>query len=488
MSDCQLINQNIVSDIKSTLGDLLYTHNLCINSRKLRAGDIFCAYPGTIADGRDFIPQAINDGASFILYEEGYDLSIAIASLAVKNLAQYVGILASEALHSPSTKLYTIGVTGTNGKTSISHWLNQAYSLLNNKTAIIGTTGCGIYPNLNDYATTTPDPLLLQHLFNEFVTNKVDIVAMEVSSHALAQGRVNGVAFKQAIFTNLTQDHLDYHVTMEAYYQAKKRLFDWDNLEYAIINTDDEYGQRLYNELPQRQMKFSYGICNPADLTAQNISLGLWGARFELHYNNECALVESKVIGEFNISNVLAVAASLLLRGIKFTEIAKIIANLNPVVGRMETISIENGPLVVVDFAHTPDALQNALQALQNIENRGKLYCVFGCGGNRDKTKRKLMGNIAQRLADIAVVTSDNPRFEEPDLIVADIVEDITQYDNVKRIVDRKDAILQTIANAQSGDIILIAGKGHENYQEINGVKHHFSDQEIVQEFIKKGA
>ena len=241
------------------LGLLLKSHKLCIDSRVLQSGDIFCAYPGTAVDGRDFIQQAINNGASFILYEDGYNLPIGIPSMALKGLANYIGVFASYALDEPSEKLYMIGVTGTNGKTSICHWLNQAYSILGNKTAIIGTTGCGIYPKLNDYSSTTPSPILLQNLFSDFVTHNVDLVAMEVSSHALAQGRVNGVEFKQAIFTNLTQDHLDYHKTMEDYYQAKKRLFtDW-NLSYAIINTDDEYGLRLFNELSNTLVKLSYG-------------------------------------------------------------------------------------------------------------------------------------------------------------------------------------------------------------------------------------
>ena len=475
----QLYTQ-LTEEQKNILTIALSSNRLCIDSRKLQKGDIFCAYPGVSMDGRNFIDHAINSGTSLVLYEAGYLSHISVPSIPIKNLAQFIGVMASEQLDSPSNKVYVIGVTGTNGKTSICHWLNQAYSLLSNKVAIIGTTGCGVYPQLNDYASTTPAPILLQYLFSEFVKNDVGIVAMEVSSHALVQGRVNGTKFKQAIFTNLTQDHLDYHNTMEDYYQAKKQLFVWDGLESIIINTDDDYGLRLYGEISNKSLICSYGINKNADVRAKNITTDLSGVHFDLMYKNKLSHIKTNIIGEFNVSNMLAVVASLVMRNIAFENVVQILNQLNSVTGRMEAIKLNNCPLVIVDFAHTPDALFKALQTLKNIRSCGELYCIFGCGGNRDKTKRPLMGKIASELADKVIVTSDNPRNEDPSDITDDILAGILLRKNVTVIIDRKTAILQSIKNAKCNDIILIAGKGHENYQEIGDVKHHFSDQEIV--------
>lgn len=480
-----LVNKEQFTQLVNELGLLLSADTkFIIDSRKVKLGSIFCAYPGTQVDGRNFIPQAIELGASAILFETGYSLPINIANYPVTNLMHYVGLLAAYAKNYPSLHMQSIAITGTNGKTSISHWLNQAFSFLGKKTAIIGTTGCGIYPNVADFASTTPDPITLQDLIQQFADEEVDILAMEVSSHALDQGRVNGMLFKTAIFTNLTQDHLDYHQTMDNYFAAKEQLFYWQSLENAVVNLDDEYGARLINNLRQSNSSLnlvSYGL-ERGDLYVSNLNLTLNGMSFTLHYHQQQQKIAAPIIGKFNVSNLLAVFATLLCNGVDFNQFAAIAHNLQPVVGRMDAKIIRDKPLVVVDYSHTPDALQKALETLHEIEHNN-LICVFGCGGNRDKAKRPLMGKIASELADVAVITSDNPRNEEPNTIINEIVAGIAKS-NFYIEEDRYVAIKQAILSAKPNDIVLIAGKGHEDYQEIMGVKHHFSDLELRDEFL----
>lgn len=482
-----LVNQEQFTQLVNQLGLLLQADtNLIIDSRKITRGSVFCAYPGTQVDGRTFIPAAIGSGAAAILFETGYLPAIAIPNYPVKNLMHYVGLLAAHTKNYPSTGIHSIAITGTNGKTSISHWLNQAFAYLGQKTAIIGTIGCGIYPNVTDLAATTPDPITLQSLIKQFVNESVSVLAMEVSSHALDQGRVNGMLFKTAIFTNLTQDHLDYHKTMENYFAAKEQLFYWQSLENAIINLDDEYGVRLIKNIQQDNLPLnliSYGI-NDGDLHVSNLNLTLSGMSFTLHYHDQQQLISVPIVGKFNVSNLLAVFATLLCNGVKFSELAVIAHSLKPVVGRMDAKISTAKPLVIVDYSHTPDSLQKALETLHEMEH-DKLICVFGCGGNRDKAKRPLMGRIAAELSDIAIVTSDNPRNEDPNTIINEI---LTGIETTNYIVEanRHEAIRHAILSAKPNDIVLIAGKGHEDYQEINGVKHHFSDLELRDEFLNQ--
>lgn len=485
----QFVDINTFNQLCEQLKSLLLQskkHPLVIDSRKIINGAVFCAYPGVASDGRRFITQAIQNGAVHTIYEKSTELSFDIAnSTPVNYLMHYVGLLAAYQQNNPSQELSVIAITGTNGKTTISHWLNQAFNFLNLSTAIIGTTGCGIYPNVNDYAATTPDPITLQKLVREFADKKVDVLAMEVSSHALDQGRVNGMVFKTAIFTNLTQDHLDYHKTMANYFAAKQQLFYWETLKNAIINADDEYGKLLINDLKQNNSKLnliSYGITN-GDLQAQNIEISLQGMKFDLCYNQEKLAVSAPILGRFNVYNLLAVFATLLAHGVKWSELAIIAANLRSVVGRMDAQIILKKPLVVVDYAHTPDALEKALQTLAEIPHN-KLICVFGCGGDRDREKRSIMGGIATRIADYSIITTDNPRTETPMGIIDDIVAGVKVNANYTIVEDRLQAIELAIMNAAANDIILVAGKGHENYQEINGVKHYFSDLESVSKIL----
>lgn len=533
------VDVNILARLNQELGFFIKNHAIAIDSRKANQNTIFCAYPGTVVDGRDFITAAIANGCSIILYEEinskisGEILErMDITLIAIANLQLYVGYLAALKHGFVADKIRNIAVTGTNGKTSISYWLNQVYTFLNKKTGLIGTLGTGIFPDITYNNMTTPDPVTLQDVLADFAYKKVDVVAMETSSHAIHQGRINGIKFKTAIFTNLTQDHLDYHLTMEKYYQAKKDLFYWQDLGNAVINIDDRYGQRLYNELvsiPDVSINesfaksgsriksettgntsavtpnlaeinsvennkliitrgglrlISYGLAK-GDVRASDIKITIAGTKFNLHYKSEAVLITVKTIGKFNVYNLLAVAAVLILDGYSLTEIQDILTHVTPVSGRMDAVIKSDKPLVVVDFSHTPDSLENALVTLKEVEHSGKLYCVFGCGGNRDKLKRPIMGEIAARLADVIIVTSDNPRNEEPNDILNDIAAGIKDKPFMK-IENRSDAIKFAIDNATANDIILIAGKGHEDYQEIKGTKHHFSDLEVASELIFK--
>lgn len=482
-----LVDPATVTDLVSRLHSVLNdTRELVIDSRRANAATIFCAYPGATLDGRNFIAQAIQNGCDCILWEKGIDFTYSVENYSFKNLQHYTGLIAASKAHFPSQKFYSIAVTGTNGKTSISHWLNQAYSYLGYKSAIIGTTGAGIYPNVTDYASTTPDPITLQHLLHDFSRQDVQYLAMEVSSHALSQGRVNGVDFKCAIFTNLTQDHLDYHKTMADYFAAKKQLFYWASLEHAVINTDDLYGTELLNDLRENNPRLnliSYGI-ESGDLRADNLHLSNAGISFDLLYRGMRQSIQVAVVGRFNVYNLLAVFATLLIKQIAWEKLAEIARQLKPVTGRMDAVIISNKPLVIVDYAHTPDALEKALSTLQEIKHTGKLICVFGCGGNRDRGKRPQMGKIATELADEVIITTDNPRDEEPLQIIRDITADLTNV-NYQIIVDRAEAIRAALTAAKTGDIVLVAGKGHETYQEIHGVKHHFSDFELVNEILQ---
>ncbi|MDD3266714.1 MAG: UDP-N-acetylmuramoyl-L-alanyl-D-glutamate--2,6-diaminopimelate ligase [Burkholderiales bacterium] len=483
----KLINQNEFSQLCKRLGLLLSNaHKVVIDSRKVMAGDIFCAYPGTLVDGRDYVHSVLNKSPSAIILESGRDIDTGnIPTFKIHSLMNYIGLLAAQIENYPSTKMQVIGVTGTNGKTSISHWLNQALNLCSQKTAIIGTTGCGIYPDVMDYASTTPDPVTLQNLVHNFAEKNVDTLVMEVSSHALHQGRVNGMTFDIAIFTNLTQDHLDYHHTMEEYYQSKADLFYWHGLKQAIINIDDEYGVRLIKELKQNLPNLqviSYGI-NDGDIFTKNIKMTLQGISFTLVYNASEIEIVAPILGEFNISNLLSVFAVLICNGIKLSDLAEIANNLKSVIGRMDANIVKDAPLVVVDYSHTPDSLEKAILSLQEIPHK-KLHCVFGCGGNRDKTKRSIMGAIASQLSDSIIVTNDNPRNEDPQLIIDEILTGI-KIANYQVIPSREDAIKTAIMDADIEDIVLIAGKGHEDYQEIAGVKHHFSDLEIRDKYLE---
>lgn len=476
------VNELEINRLIKFLGDNLLKYELIIDSRLANPNSIFCAYPGNKFDGRDYINAALECGVKAVIYEAGYNSEINVPHIATNGLIYYVGLLAAAKYNYPGRLFNTIGVTGTNGKTTVTHWITQMYSFLGNKTAIIGTTGAGVYPQLRDYTKTTPDPITLQQLFYEFVLKHIDIVSMEVSSHALTQGRVNGVCFKTAVFTNLTQDHLDYHHTMEDYYQAKASFFYWHNIKHRVINCDDDYGKKLIAELKQHQLDIiSYGIYD-GDIRAFDITYLPKGITFKVQYKNNVENVCVNVLGKFNIYNVLAVIGSLIVDGYSLANIVPLLTKITTVKGRMDTIAMDNQPLIVIDFAHTPDALLNVLNTLRQI-TRGRLYCVFGCGGDRDIAKRPLMGKISTLIADFTYLTSDNPRSEEPQDIIQQIVAGVTS-NNFAVVPNREDAITMAITNSKIGDIVLIAGKGHEDYQDIKGVKYPFSDYVTAKKII----
>ena len=489
-----LLNNRVEKDqlikLRKALSMYLFNDDFVIDSKEVIDGVIFCAYPGLTTDGRNFIENAVINGAKFVLLEDDFEINVDVKHYKIKNLKSYVGVLLAEKYGYLTLSLPVIGVTGTNGKTSITHWLSQIYHLQNISAGIIGTTGSGVYPDMTNHNVTTPNCVFLQKLLADFADKKVKVVSMEVSSHALDQDRVNGVFFQTAIFTNLTQDHLDYHHDIEQYYLAKKKLFLWLGLRQVIINLDDCYGKRLYHELLYEEYnKFfsppvliSYGI-NNGDVRAESIDISLSGVSFELCYKNDRIWCNVGVIGRFNIYNLLAVACKLILDGYTLPYISTLFLKMAPVKGRMETLINRGKPLVVVDYSHTPDALYNALLTLKNINFVGKLYCVFGCGGNRDYSKRRIMGEIASSLADFVILTSDNPRYEDPSVIIEHIKEGI-KSDNYQIIQNRQEAIDQVLKLATHDDIVLIAGKGHENYQEINGVKYCFSDINVAKESL----
>ena len=456
------------------------------DSRNVQAGSLFLAYVGEKADGRQYIGDAIKNGASAVLWEaENFDWHADwdIENIAIKQLRQQAGNIASQFYKNPSSKMWMIGVTGTNGKTSITQWLSQCFNYLNRKTAVIGTLGNGLPENMVQTNNTTPDPILLQGMLADYASQKTEVVAMEVSSHGLHQGRVNGVHFDVAVLSNLTRDHLDYHGTFDEYAVAKRRLFDVNDLHFAVLNADDDFGLDIAEELADTgTVVVTYGIAR-GEIRASDIRFENTYFTFYAITSQGNAAVKVNLIGRFNVYNVLAVLATLLVSKVSLQDAVAAITQIKAAPGRMQTMGGGKLPLVVIDYAHTPDALEKVLTTLK-AQARSKLICVFGCGGNRDVGKRPLMGKVASELADAVVVTSDNPREENPDDIIQDIVR--SMLGNFAIEEDRAKAISIAILAAKAGDIVLIAGKGHENYQEINGFKLPFSDVEQAELILKK--
>ena len=464
----------------------LAPRGITADSRLVRPGDVFAAYLGRAADGRTFIPDAITRGASAVLWDAvGFRWNPAweVANLAVDDLKAKLGVIANYIYGRPSGSLWVAGVTGTNGKTSCSHWIAQCFDACGRRAGIIGTLGNGLVGALHPSTHTTPDAALVHAALAAMRDAGARAVAMEVSSHALDQGRVNGVEFDVALFTNLTRDHLDYHGTMAAYGTAKARLFAWPGLESRVINIDDPFGQSLTESARgRRQSVLTYGFVN-ADIVATAIGNTQAGIRMAVATPWGSGEVAAEVAGTFNASNILGVLGVLLASGIALDEALGALARITAPPGRMQRFGGGFAPLVVVDYAHSPDALEKVLAALRpTVVEGGELVCVFGCGGDRDAGKRPDMGRIAARLADRVVVTSDNPRSEDPAKIADAVVRGIHDAGNSRWTLelDRGAAIREAIASAHGGDVVLVAGKGHEDYQETRGVRVHFSDAEVA--------
>ncbi|WP_107875098.1 UDP-N-acetylmuramoyl-L-alanyl-D-glutamate--2,6-diaminopimelate ligase [Neisseria weaveri] len=460
------------------------------DSRKVQAGDIFVACQGEYTDGRNFIPAAVANGAAFVFWDDdgkfAWNPEWNVPNQGIKKLKTRAGIVAAQVYGNLSDGLKVWGVTGTNGKTSVSQWLAQAADLLDEKCAIIGTVGNGFWGGLEEATHTTPDPVSVQTLLYQFKQQGAKAVAMEVSSHGLDQFRVNGVPFQTAVFTNLTRDHLDYHGSMESYGEIKSRLFYWQGLQHAVINVDDPFGAslagRLKTERPELNV-YGYGFAEQADIRITRFTASSDGMTVQLDTPWGSGEVKTRLLGRFNAQNLASCVGVLCSAGYPLAEVLRVLAQIRPATGRMDCIMNTGKPLVVVDYAHTPDALEKALATLQEIKPQGaNLWCVFGCGGNRDKGKRPLMGAAAVAGADKVVVTSDNPRMEEPADIINDILPAVPQPEHVE--TDRRSAIEYAVKHAAANDIILIAGKGHETYQDVQGQKHYFSDFDEAQKAL----
>jgi UDP-N-acetylmuramoyl-L-alanyl-D-glutamate--2,6-diaminopimelate ligase len=473
----------LLPDLEGIAADLSIS-GLVQDSRELRAGDAFVAIEGFGQHGLAFAERAREAGAAAVLFEPPApaDLPAPADAVPVPNLRARLGEIAN-LFHGRVTEAMTVvGVTGTNGKTSTVQLLAQAWSLQDTCAGTVGTLGAGLYGHTVPTGFTTPLVLRLHALLAQLHEAGAQAVAMEVSSHALDQGRVDGVHFDVAVFTNLTRDHLDYHGDMAAYGAAKARLFAWPGLRAAAVNLDDAYGRELFASLPAsvRGIGLSSRGAIDASLRAENPSLDAAGITFDLVAADERHVVRSHLLGRFNVDNLLAVAGALLALDQPPERIAATLAQLHPIHGRMNRLGGEHGkPLVVVDYAHTPDALEQALTSLR-AHVRGELICVFGCGGERDRGKRPQMAALAGRLAERVIVTDDNPRREDGDAIVADILEGFASRGRVSVERDRAAAIATAIAHASADDVVLIAGKGHEPYQEIDGVQHPFDDTRIA--------
>jgi UDP-N-acetylmuramoyl-L-alanyl-D-glutamate--2,6-diaminopimelate ligase len=458
---------------------------LALDSRKVQRGDAFFALRGTRGHGIEFAHGAVQRGASVVLAEAPAPAELedpGVPVLWIDGLHAFVGEIASRFFGRPSQAMRVIGVTGTNGKTSTVQLLAQALEHLGHRAATIGTLGAGLHGQLREGERTTPDAIAVQQLFAEFRRNGASHVAMEVSSHALEQGRVAATVFEVAAFTNLTRDHLDYHGSMEAYGAAKAKLFVWPGLKAAAINIDDAFGRELARKLPAdvRAWQLSSAGDAQADIAASDIVTSAEGVAFTVRTPWGEQPIRSRLLGRFNVANLLAVIGCLAALGESFARIVNAVEALEPVNGRMNRIGGLRGvPLVVVDYAHTPDALEQALRALR-AHCDASLICVFGCGGERDAGKRPQMGEIAERLADIAIVTDDNPRGEDGDAIVAQILAGMTRPQAATVQRDREAAIRAALAIARTGDVVLIAGKGHETYQEGAGGKRAFDDMAIA--------
>lgn len=491
--------ESLLKDIINNDGQLkgLRCHGLAMQSQKINAGDWFVAIAGRKQHGLIYAHDAVNRGAVGILCEttaewhafkiKSLEKALQVPVIVIKTLTHHLGLIAERFYNFPSAKMKVIGITGTNGKTSCSHFTAQAL-VGSVPCAVLGTMGNGFLDNIETATHTTPDILQVHKLLAKYHDQGAQTIAMEVSSHGLDQGRIAGVHIDTAVYTNLSRDHLDYHQSMPNYLAAKCKLFQVESLKHAVINIDDEYSQHIRKCVSDRVNCIYYGMNeNKIEQTekfirAVNIQLHHDGVTADIISNWGQSQIKSPLMGRFNIYNILAVAATLIVQGIDFKTAIQKVNQLTGINGRMEKVSLTSQATVIIDYAHTPDALENALQTLTE-HTTGKLLCVLGCGGNRDKGKRPLMGHIAEKYSDHVILTDDNPRFENGNAIIRDMVAGMIE--KKPTIVRNRTLAIETAINhAEVGDIILIAGKGHEIYQEIKGQKNIFSDRDVAQEIL----
>lgn len=476
-----MLLSELAKPTKHTLfGDDIQVGELCYNSRRVKQGDVFCCVVGTFADGHAFAKQAIDAGAAALVVE--HRLPFDIPQLLVENTRIAMAEMAAAKYNYPSRSMRMIGVTGTNGKTSVTYMIKAILERSGKKVGLIGTIRNMIGQRNIDTERTTPESVDLQAILAMMRDDGVNAVVMEVSSHSLDQHRVHGIEFDVGIFTNLTQDHLDYHKTFENYFAAKKKLFEAS--KFAVINIDDAYSKDLIEGLG---IPYStYAIRENADLRAGDIDITTRGVQFNLYTEKEKVPMYVPIPGLFSVFNAMAATGAALSLGCDMATIREALANMLSVSGRLEPLPTgEHDFSVLLDYAHTPDALENVLKTVRGF-CKGKLICLFGCGGDRDHAKRPIMGEIAGRYADYLVVTSDNPRTENPMDIIDSIMEGVKKSGCEYVVIEnRREAIEFALKYAHKDDVIILAGKGHETYQEINGGKHHFDEKEIVAEILQ---
>ncbi len=445
------------------------------NHTDVKENGLFFCLRGTRVDGKDFVLSAIKNGAVAIVTEQEIAGLSNTTQIIVKNARETMSLIACKFYGNPADKLKIIGVTGTNGKTTITNMIAFVLNNLNKKCAVVGTNGIYFGNSYYDVGMTTPDPIELQRYFSLMLKNKIEYVCMEVSAHAIDLNKVSGFQFEQVIFTNLTEDHLDYFKTMENYFLAKSKLFTRKHAKLAILNLDDEYGKRLENSITLSH--FGYAINGNADIKATDIRLCGAGQKFKVGEDD----VSLEFAGKFNVYNALASILSLEKLGFDKADILREFAKMPPVAGRFNSYLIDS-KLIVIDYAHTPDGLENILKSCRELAQNTRLISVFGCGGNRDSQKREIMGNISSKLADFTFITSDNPRFEKRENIARDIEKGMINK-NYKIVLDRSKAIEEAIKFSSAGDVIVIAGKGAENYIDENGVKIPYSDSAEIEKY-----
>ncbi|MBX4259175.1 UDP-N-acetylmuramoyl-L-alanyl-D-glutamate--2,6-diaminopimelate ligase [Clostridium estertheticum] len=470
------INFNLIKgDIDIDIKEIQY------DSRKVKKGDVFFAIEGYNLDGHKYIQSAINNGAVAVVCQKDIEAELDIVVIKVEDARRTLAISAANYYENPSRSMKMIGITGTNGKTTSAFMIKAILEQSGYKVGLIGTIANFIGKKKIHTERTTPESLELHELFKEMVDSNVDYCVMEVSSHSLSLDRVYGIEFCESIFTNLTQDHLDFHKTFENYFNAKLKLFKLSKI--SVINIDDEYGAKAYNLI--KNSKLSFALNHTADIMASNIKMHSRGSKFTLKYKESSFDIELNIPGNYNVYNALGCIAVCLNQGIEIPVIKKALQKVQ-VPGRCELVENNHnlGFEIILDYAHTPDGLENILETAREF-TKGKLISVYGCGGDRDKTKRPIMGRIGTNLSDFSFITSDNPRTEDPLEIIKDVVRGI-EKNNFEIIENRREAIKKAIESATTGDIIVIAGKGHEDYQILKDKTIHFDEREVISEILKE--
>lgn len=469
-------------EVVEVIGNERDIKKLCFSTKDVEKDSLFFAIIGLNVDGHTFVNKAIENGATAIVVSKDIEINGDVTIIKVKDTREAMSIISSNFYGRPSSKMEIVGFTGTNGKTTSTFMMKSILEKAGKKPSLVGTIYNIIGGELFEAKRTTPESKDLQEMFSQMVEKESDSCIMEVSSHSLDLKRVHGVDFNVGVFTNLTQDHLDYHKDMESYFEAKMQLFE--NSEKVVINIDDEYGKKAAARYENNVL--TYGLTSEAMLYASDISISSTGTEFNVHYNGETVHISLHLPGKFNVYNSLGCIGAAIILGLSLETIKAGLESLLSVPGRSEKIASNKGFTIIIDYAHTPDGLTNILSSTREY-TKGRLIALFGCGGDRDRTKRPLMGKAAGDIADFCIVTSDNPRSEEPSLIVEDIIPGVKESGcEYVIIVDRKEALKYAIDNAKKDDVIVVAGKGHETYQILKDKTIDFNEKEIVQKFLKE--